>query len=222
MQLHGTAPSRRSRLATVDWVGSFLLVAGLALFLLGISWGGQPFPWSSGRVLGLIVPGAVCCIAFVLYEIYGGAKYPIIPMHFFKDVRGYTCIVIISAITGCLQTAAFILWPSQVTYIFGSTTSGWEETAWMSTTVNLAAWAGIITVGPLFHVIKHLRLQLVVGSAWMTAFLAAMAFISYTNKASAIAFAFLAVFPIGWGEVMTMLMVQYIVPEHDLGVAFGE
>lgn len=199
-----------------------MLVTGLVLFLLGISWGGQPFPWSSGRVLGLLIPGAVIFIAFVLYEIYGNPKNPIIPMHFFKDVRGYTCVVIISAITGCLQTCAFILWPSQVNYIFGSTSSGWEQTAYMSSVVNLGAWAGIIIVGPLFHIIKHLRLQLLVGSIWMTAFLGAMSTITYTNKASAIAFAFLSTFPIGWGEIMTMLMVQYIVPEHDLGVGFGK
>ncbi|KAF5713270.1 trichothecene efflux pump [Fusarium globosum] len=221
VQLHGTSISRKAELATIDWLGTFLLVSGLVLFLLGIAWGGQPYKWTSGRVLGLLIPGAVLSISFVLYEVYGNPAKPIVPMKFFKDVRGYTCVVIISAITGCLQTALFILWPSQVAYIFGSTTNGWEETAWMSSVVNFAAWAGIIIVGPLFHVIKHLRLQLVVGSAWMTAFLAAMSTITYSNKGSAIAFAFLSTFPIGWGEVMTMLMVQYIVPERDLGVAFA-
>lgn len=199
----------------------FLLAAGLVLFLLGISWGGQPYAWNSGLVLGLLISGAVTLIAYVLYEVYGKVTNPIIPMHLFKDIRGFGCVVIISAITGCLQTAAFIVWPSQVAYIFGSTSTGWQQTAWMSAVVNFASWVGIILIGPLYHVLRHLRTQLLVGSIWMTAFLGAMSCITYSNRGSAIAFAFLAVFPMGWGEIFTMLMVQYIVSDRDLGVAFG-
>ncbi|POR38188.1 Uncharacterized protein TPAR_01617 [Tolypocladium paradoxum] len=219
-QLHGTKVSRLQELAHIDYIGTFLLVAGLVLFLLGVSWGG-PYSWSSARVLGLLITGAGVLVIFVLYETYAKIRHPIFPMHFFRDVRGFTCVVIISAITGCLQTAAFILWPSQVLYIFGSTTEGWETVAWMSSVVNFGAWAGIIVIGPLYHIIKHLRTQLLVGSIFMTAFLGAMASINYTNKSSAIAFAFLSTFPMGWGEIFTMLMVQYIVPETSLGVGFA-
>jgi hypothetical protein len=200
----------------------FLLAAGIVLFLLGISWGGQPYPWNSGLVLGLLISGAVTLVLFVLYEVFGKVASPIIPMHLFKDIRGFSCVVIISAITGCLQTAAFIVWPSQVQYIFGSTSTGWQDTAWMSSVVNFASWAGIICIGPLFHLLKHLRFQLLFGSIWMTCFLGAMSTISVTDKGSAIAFSFLAMFPVGWGEIFTMLMVQYIVADRELGVAFGE
>ncbi|KAF4334397.1 trichothecene efflux pump [Fusarium beomiforme] len=219
-QLHGKSTSILHELSKVDWVGTLLLVAGLTLFLLGISWGG-PYPWNSARVLGLLVSGGVILILFVLFETFGGARKPIVPVHHFRDIRGFTCVVIISAITGCLQTALFILWPSQVLYIFGSTSSGWQQTAWMSSVVNFASWSGIIIIGPLFHIIKHLRFQLMVGSAWMTAFLGAMSAITYTKMNSAIAFSFLASFPMGWGEIFTMLMVQYIVSDQDLGVAFA-
>ncbi|KAJ5916116.1 hypothetical protein N7504_000131 [Penicillium tannophilum] len=220
-QLHGKEFTRRKQLAQLDYIGMFLLVAGLVLFLLGVSWGGQPYPWDSGLVLGLLISGAATSVIFVLYEVYGNVSTPIIPMHLFKDVRGFACVVIISAVCGCLQTAAFIVWPSQVTYIFGSTASGWEETAWMSSIVNFASWGGIIIIGPLYHIVKHLRSQLLVGSIWMTAFLGAMSTINYMDQASAVAFAFLAVFPMGWGEIFTMLMVQYIVSDRDLGVAFA-
>lgn len=39
-QLHGER-SRLVELKRVDWVGLFLLVAGLSLFMLGVSWGGS-------------------------------------------------------------------------------------------------------------------------------------------------------------------------------------
>jgi hypothetical protein len=49
-----------------------------------------------------------------------------------------------------------------------------------------------------------------------------MSTINYAHRGAAVAFAFLAVFPMGWGEIFTMLMVQYIVSDRDLGVAFGK
>jgi hypothetical protein len=38
-QLHGNERTRMQELKRVDWVGMFLMVSGLLLFLLGISWG---------------------------------------------------------------------------------------------------------------------------------------------------------------------------------------
>jgi hypothetical protein len=157
-----------------------------------------------------------------LYECFFNIKYPIIPMKLFLDVRGFSCVVAISAFTGCIQQCLFIIWPSQVQFIFGSTATSWEQTAWMASVCGFGSWAGIIMIGPLFHILKHLRLQLLVGSIFMTAFLGAMASITYTDRASAIAFCFLSSFPQGWGEIFTMLMVQYIVSETNLGIAFGK
>jgi hypothetical protein len=33
------------QVADLDWLGFFLLTAGLTLFLLGITFGGHRFPW---------------------------------------------------------------------------------------------------------------------------------------------------------------------------------
>lgn len=39
----------------------------MLLFLLGLSWGGGQYAWSSGRVIATMVIGVVTLIAFVLY-----------------------------------------------------------------------------------------------------------------------------------------------------------
>ncbi|KAI0116640.1 fungal trichothecene efflux pump [Hypoxylon sp. NC0597] len=218
-QMHGKAVKTVDEIKKIDFIGVFLLVAGLALFLLGVSWGGQPLAWNSATILGLLISGFVCLVAFVLYEIFGGAERPIIPMHFFRDLTGFTPIVVISAVTGCLNVALQITWPSQVTRVFG--TSDWETTAWLTTTVAFGAWAGIVFVGSLFHIIKHIRWQLIVGCVWMSAFIGAMASIDPNERGQAAAFSFLATVPVGWGEVVTMLMVQYVASDMDLGVAFA-
>jgi MFS family permease len=141
-------------------------------------------------------------------------------MRFFRDLRGFTCLEIISATYGIINIALFVMWPQQVTYIFGSTVSSWEEAAWLSTTAAFGLWGGIVLLGPLMSWIGHIRYQILVSSIWMTAFLGAMASITMENKARAIAFSFLAGFTIGWGEVIAAIIVQYVVPDEDLGVAF--
>ncbi|KAI1106032.1 fungal trichothecene efflux pump [Jackrogersella minutella] len=218
-QMHGKEVKAVDEIKKIDFIGVLLLVAGLALFLLGVSWGGQPLAWNSATILGLLISGFVCLVAFVLYEVYGGAERPIIPMHFFKDLTGFTPIVIISAVTGCLNVALQITWPSAVTRVFGE--SDWETTAWLTTTVAFGAWAGIVFVGSFFHIIRHIRWQLIIGCMWMSAFIGAMASIDPSKQGQAAAFSFLATIPVGWGEVVTMLMVQYVASDMDLGVAFA-
>ena len=38
-QLHGSERTRMQEIKRVDWIGMFLIIAGLVLFLLGVSWG---------------------------------------------------------------------------------------------------------------------------------------------------------------------------------------
>ncbi|KAB2573271.1 Siderophore iron transporter 1 [Lasiodiplodia theobromae] len=221
VQLHGHNFKCWDAFKRIDFVGVFLLTAGLTLFLLGVSWGGTTtaLTWDSPRILGLLISGILCCIAFVLYECFVPV-FPIVPMRFFRDVRGFACINVMSAVFGCINIAVFILWPSQVIHIFGSTGS-WEQTAWMSCTVNFGIWTGIIIVGPLYHIIKHIRWQLVVATAWMSIFLGVLTTANSGQRAAAIAVSFLSCLPIGWGEVVTMLLVQYLVDDKDLGAAFA-
>ncbi|KAL1801564.1 hypothetical protein ACET3X_001906 [Alternaria dauci] len=220
-QLHGKKSSKLAELGKVDWMGVVLLVAGLALFLLGISWGGPAQPWSSPRILGLLLSGAIAIVAFILYEVFLPPPQPIIPMHFFRDIRGFTCLEVISATYGVINIALFVMWPQQVVYIFGSTVSSWEETAWLSTTAAFGLCGGIVILGPPMSWIGHIRYQILISSIWMTAFLGAMASITVENKARAIAFSFLAGWTIGWGEVIAAIVVQYVVSDQDLGVAFS-
>lgn len=56
----------------------------------------------------------------------------------------------------------------------------------------------------------------------MTAFVGAMASIGRHALGRAVAFSFLGTLPVGWGEVITMLLVQYVASDADLGVAFGK
>lgn len=53
------------KLAKIDFVGTFLMVAGLVLVLLALTFGGNEFTWNSATVIVLFVVGGVVLLAFI-------------------------------------------------------------------------------------------------------------------------------------------------------------
>nr|APW30730.1 trichothecene efflux pump [Fusarium sp. CBS 123663] len=220
-QLHGKKARKRDELAKLDWIGIFLVTTGVSLFLLGVSWGGKPNnPWNSGKIIGLMTSGLGSLVVFALYEVFGKPVQPMIPPVLFKDTRGFVCILLISSIMGAMNLCLTIIYPQQVINIFGSSLKNWQETAWMTATASFGTWAGVMILGNVFHLIRHIRWQILVGAMWLTAFLGAMSSVNRDNKNAAIALSFFSGFVVGWAQDITMLMVQFITTDEDLGVAF--
>jgi hypothetical protein len=80
--------------------------------------------------LGLIITGGILIVVFVFWgaygpvvvsqisansdaELYSGVPNPLVPMHFFKDIRGFVCLVIIGSVSGVMYVALSIIWPSR-------------------------------------------------------------------------------------------------------------
>nr|AJC98152.1 trichothecene efflux pump [Fusarium dactylidis] len=220
-QLHGKKARKRDELAKLDWIGIFLVTAGVSLFLLGVSWGGKPnSAWDSGKIIGLMTAGLGSLVVFALYEVYGKPERPMVPPALFKDTRGFVCILLISSIMGAMNLCLTIIYPQQVINIFGSSLKNWQETAWMTATASFGTWTGVMILGNVFHLIRHIRWQILVGAMWLTAFLGAMSSVNRNNKNAAIALSFFSGFVVAWAQDITMLMVQFITTDEDLGVAF--
>jgi hypothetical protein len=86
LKLHNPRTPMREGLAAVDWFGSLTIVCGTVMLLLGLTFGGVTFPWSSPVVVCLIVFGALTMGLFAVVE-WKVAKYPIIPLHIFKNPK---------------------------------------------------------------------------------------------------------------------------------------
>ena len=65
-QLH-TRASKRKVLRELDYLGMLLFVAGLVLFLIGLSWGGVIYPWKSAQTLSTLLVGLALIVGFFVW-----------------------------------------------------------------------------------------------------------------------------------------------------------
>ena len=73
----------KSKLIKVDYLGTFLVLAGSVLLLLGLNWGGQEYPWNSARVLVTLILGGFVLAAFFVVETKFAAL-PLVPTRLFR------------------------------------------------------------------------------------------------------------------------------------------
>ncbi|KAL3491993.1 major facilitator superfamily domain-containing protein [Aspergillus germanicus] len=84
MPLRKVTGDWKLKLKAIDFVGASLALAGTAVLLLGLTWGGGEYPWDSAHVIATLVIGFAVCVIFVLWQ-WKGARYPLVPMHIFKS-----------------------------------------------------------------------------------------------------------------------------------------
>lgn len=120
--------SRMDQLKRLDFVGLALFISGLVLFLMGLSWGGQSYPWKSAQTISTIVVGVAALVAFVLYDTYLHQGDPLLPMHLFKS-RGYLAMVMTGMVGSCVYYSMNVLWPQQIAVLFPGTP---EHNGWLA------------------------------------------------------------------------------------------
>ncbi|KAJ2806272.1 hypothetical protein H4R20_001751 [Coemansia guatemalensis] len=67
------------KLKKVDLLGSLVLIGGVVMLLLGLTWGGKTAPWGSARIICLLVFGLALMGLFLLIE-WKVALVPTVPM----------------------------------------------------------------------------------------------------------------------------------------------
>jgi hypothetical protein len=75
----------RAGLKAIDWTGSFLIIGGAVMLLLGLHLGGVHSPWNSATVVCLVVFGVITSALFILNE-WKFAVYPLMPIRLFQSV----------------------------------------------------------------------------------------------------------------------------------------
>jgi hypothetical protein len=60
----------KEKIARLDWVAYALLAISLTLFVMGLSWGDNPFSWSNPHVLATLIVGGVFFLIFVGHQTF--------------------------------------------------------------------------------------------------------------------------------------------------------
>ncbi|KAL1941010.1 hypothetical protein VTO73DRAFT_7646 [Trametes versicolor] len=97
------------RFSRIDWIGNVLVIGSTTSALLGLTWGGVQFPWSSARVLVPLILGFVGIVAWVVYEVMVPAE-PTIPFRLLNNrtsLSGYVG----TALHGFVISAALFYLP---------------------------------------------------------------------------------------------------------------
>jgi MFS family permease len=76
--------SLASNIECLDWIGMGLVVSGIAVFALPLSWAGSLFSWAAWETLVPMILGVLVLVAFVFYEAKPAA--PIMPHRLFHSI----------------------------------------------------------------------------------------------------------------------------------------
>ncbi|KAH8647372.1 MFS drug transporter [Xylariales sp. PMI_506] len=85
LDVHNPRTKFRDGIMAVDWLGTISILAVTLLVLLGLDFGGVIFPWTSPKVLCLIIMGTLT-LGFFVYTERRLARYPLMPLGIFKDL----------------------------------------------------------------------------------------------------------------------------------------
>ena len=81
----------------IDFLGAALASAATILLLLGLTWGGQTYPWQSWQVIGALFVAAALFVAFLLVERF--AVEPVLPLDLFRN-QVFASAALLSLLTG--------------------------------------------------------------------------------------------------------------------------
>lgn len=82
---HGMKEKKMQWVKHFDYMGTLLYATGLTMFLLGLSWGGSKYPWTSIEVITSIVIGFSCLVAFACWEWFVPLREPLVPLTLFRN-----------------------------------------------------------------------------------------------------------------------------------------
>ncbi|MFI0226069.1 DHA2 family efflux MFS transporter permease subunit [Streptomyces lydicus] len=205
---------RRRTPHRIDYLGTLVIAAVAACFVLVTSLGGVTYPWSSWQIIGFGVLGVALLGAFVVIE--RRAAEPVLPLRLFR-LRTFTLTSVIGFVIGFAMFGSMTYLPTFLQVVQGvSPTMSGVHMLPMVVGMLLASTGS----GQIVSRTGHYKVFPIAGTAVVTV---GLLLLHQLDPASGVAemSACFFVFGFGLGLVMQVLVliVQNAVPYQDLGVA---
>jgi len=109
MNLKTPSGTMKEKLQRMDWTGNLVFIPSISLVIIGLTWGGQQFSWSSAHVLAPLIIGIVGLVAWFFLEKYY-CEYPTVP---FKLLMNRTTVIgyFTTVVHGIMALALIYYWP---------------------------------------------------------------------------------------------------------------
>jgi hypothetical protein len=131
------------------------------------------------KSVGVIAPigaGFVVLVALAFYEAYRPLTYPIFPPAIFKNLRGFTALVVGVLFLGMDYSSAAILWPPQINILY---TQEPISFGWYIGIMGIAGTLAACAIGFIFvRAADHARVLLTAIAAALTTFSALQTLVS--------------------------------------------
>ena len=118
--LHLPVPTRRR---PIDYLGSALFCVAVTTLLLGATWGGVEYPWTSPMIVGLLGTGVLVSALFLLQE--GRAEEPLLPLRMFRN-HVFSVSIVMGVLFGSVMVVGSVFLPLFLQLVRGvsATSSG--------------------------------------------------------------------------------------------------
>ncbi|GGL61778.1 MFS transporter [Streptomyces fumigatiscleroticus] len=198
----------------IDWLGAFLIVAGVCALLIWTSLAGNEFDWASWQTAALTGTGAVLLLAAVFVE--SRAAEPVIPLTVFRN-RTVTLATVASFFVGLAMFAGSVFLAQYFQVALGKSPT-------VAGLMSLPMIGGLLVsstvAGQIISRTGRWKAFLVAGGVVMTAGLGLLSLLD-SETGFGLLSCYMAVLGIGVGMLMQNLVLaaQNDVPAHELGAA---
>jgi MFS family permease len=205
-----------TKLRAIDWAGSILTLAWAVLFLIGLSWAGTQYSWSSPAVLVPIILGLALLGLFLWVETH--VALPVIPLYIFKSPT-VSASMASTLFSGLAFYCTLYYLPTYLQIVHGTSPirSGILTLPLAATQTITAFIAGYITsrTGDYYY-------SLVSGFAIWTVGLGLLTTLS-TTTSEAMFVGYQIIVAIGAGQTFqtSLLAIQAAVERKDMAAATG-
>lgn len=201
----------------IDFLGALSAAAGTICLLLGLTWGGQLFPWNSPQVIIILIAAGVCFVAFVLVERFVAVE-PILPLNLTGN-RVFAASAALNFVTNMALLAALVYIPLFIQGVLGrsATNSGVVVTP-LTFSIALSAVLG----GLLVRRSRRYQWVVLLGACIFTFGIFLLTGLTPTTSPARVTLSMI-ILGIGVGMVLPMLTiaVQNAIPRTQLGVGTG-
>ncbi|MER5551377.1 MDR family MFS transporter [Streptomyces sp. NPDC002793] len=202
------------RQVKIDWLGAFLIVAGVCALLIWTSLAGNSFDWASWQTAALVATGVVLLVAAVFVE--SRVAEPIIPLEIFRN-RTVSLTTLASFLVGIAMFAGTVFLSQYFQVALGKSPT-------VAGLMSLPMIGGLLVsstvAGQLISATGKWKIYLIAGSVVMTAGLGMLSTIDADTHFGLLSL-YMALMGIGVGMLMQNLVLaaQNDVPAHELGAA---